>query len=106
MARMLPSWSKDSKALAMSLISGMSKKLLGGRRISTSATWPDFLNGNIAHRKLPLLLLGRAAACSAFRVSFDDQGIDDRHAFVPAVHDHRIEIDLGDVFGMIESELR
>src|SRR5215475_4305983 len=41
--RMLPSSSKFSKAPAMSLINGISKKLFGGRLISTKATWPRFL---------------------------------------------------------------
>src|SRR6185312_10245388 len=98
--------SSASSAEASSWISATSKKLCGGRRISTSATRPLFstpisLNGPIAN-----LLFGRVAALRLRRAALDDQRIDDSDAIALGMHDHRIEVDLGDGVGVVGGELR
>src|SRR5664279_4010063 len=106
-ARQLMSWSSASSAPAISWISAISKKLFGGRRISIKATWPVTstaisVNGPMALS--PGHLLGGAAA-RGLRL-LDDQGVDDRDALALSVHDHRIEIDLGNFVGMVGGKMR
>src|SRR5262249_1542170 len=102
MARIWISSSKLSKAPAISLISGMSKKLFGGRRISTKATWPLF-SMPISLIVFPLLSCG-SVPCPLHR-ALDDQGIYHGDTIALRMHDDRIEIDFSDAVRVIECEL-
>src|SRR5215472_8830796 len=103
-ARIWISSSKLSKAAAISLINGISKKLFGGRRISTKATWPLFSMPISLIRVSPLL--GSRATPCRLHGALDDQGVHHGDTIALGVHNYGIKIDFSNVVRVIECELR
>src|SRR5271157_6280867 len=85
--------SSRSKASPISAISSLSKKLCGGRRISTVATKPS--------RLTPISLIRISS-----KFPFDDQRVDHREALSLRVDDDRIEVDFLDQIGMSGGKTR
>src|SRR5262249_53620396 len=103
MARILTSSSKLSNASAISLIKGISKKLCGGRRISTRAMCPLF--STPMSLMMCVSLSGCGAALCLLQGALEDQRVCYADPIALAVHDDGIEIDLSDVVRVIGCEL-
>src|ERR1700678_277728 len=104
-ARHSASASKVSNAVAISPISAASKKLFGGRLISTSATWPVF--------STPMSLNAVMRHSLRFHFPWDetiealgDQRVHHRYAVAGLVHDHRVEINRRNLLGVVIDEVR
>jgi len=84
--------SSRSNASPISAISSLSKKLCGGRRISTVATKAVLADPDVAH----------SGSTSGF--PFDEQGIDHGEALSLRVDDDRVEVDFLDQIRVVGGE--
>src|SRR5690348_3303488 len=92
-ARHCGSASSRSKASPISAISSLSKKLCGGRRISTVATKPS--------RLTPMSLI-----LTSSKLPFDDQCVDHGKALSSLVNNDRVEVDFLDQISVVRGKTR
>ena len=84
----------------------MSKKLLRRPPDLDHRDVAGFLDADIARMDPCSPSIRPQSRLRARRAALDDQRVDDGDAVALGVHDHRVEIDLGDVVGVVGGKVR